>query len=68
MKSRRQLDMYGWTPITEATKREEESFGYRDALCGLPFSNHYSNRISGERLAAYERGYRKGQREDGLVR
>jgi hypothetical protein len=43
--------------------RQEERFGMWDAKTGFPLRNDYSERIAGERLAAYERGFR---RECGL--
>ena len=42
-----------------ADVREERRFGKMDALCGLPLSNHYSSRITGERLSAYTEAFRQ---------
>jgi hypothetical protein len=47
------------TPASAKVLREEERFGRADAKCGLPLRNLYSKRIFGERLVAYERGFRE---------
>ena len=44
--------------VSSAVLREEERFGREDAKNGLPLPNLHSKLISGERLAAYERGFR----------
>jgi hypothetical protein len=39
--------------------REEERFGKMDARSGLGLWNLYSRKLSGDRLAAYEIGFRE---------
>jgi hypothetical protein len=46
-------------PVSPALLREEERFGKWDARTGLTLRNHYSSRIFGKRLAAYERAFRE---------
>jgi hypothetical protein len=46
------------SPLSAVELREVLRFGKSDAKCGLPLRNHYSDRISGERLAAYESAFR----------
>lgn len=55
-----QLDLWCAVPVTvsPAVLREEARFGKWDAKCGLPLRNRYSQRISGDRLAAYESAFR----------
>jgi hypothetical protein len=55
-----QLDLFTASRalVSAKTLREEERFGRLDFITGLPLGNHYSSRINGERLIAYERGYR----------
>jgi hypothetical protein len=64
-----QLDFFTPEPTVEPSSpmvlRTEERYGHSDAKCGLPLPNTYSREISGDRLAAYERGFRA---EVGLMR
>lgn len=53
-----QSDLFGPLPPSAAVLREEARFGEQDARTFLPIRNHYSDRIDGERLAAYERAFR----------
>jgi len=56
----RTLDLFGLpAPPTPTVLRKEERFGTWDARTGLTLPNYYSSRISGERLAAYERSFRE---------
>jgi hypothetical protein len=59
-----QVDLLGPLPTPTAVLREEARFGARDAQSGLPLRNHYSTRISGDRLAAYEGGFRAARRSE----
>jgi hypothetical protein len=55
-----QLDLFGLpVSIPDVVLREERRFGQLDAKTGLAIRNHYSNRISGARLAAYEQAFRE---------
>lgn len=49
--------------ISQTILREEGRFGKWDAKTGLTLRNHYSDRISGERLVAYERAFREERRK-----
>lgn len=42
---------------TSAQPKEEEQFGQRDYQTGLAKENLYSRQLTGERQAAYFRGY-----------
>ena len=46
---------------TEANLRNEERFGRADYLTRLSRENLYSRKLTGERLAAYFRGYAEAQ-------
>ncbi len=59
------LDLFGRpAPLPPNVLREEERFGKWDARTGLTLRNHYSDRISGERLATYERAFREERARD----
>ena len=55
-----QMDLFDAPrPSSLAVLREEGRFGMWDARCGLSLRNYYSDRISGDRLAAYEQAFRQ---------
>jgi hypothetical protein len=59
-----QLDLFASAPaprVADVILREEERFGRADRRTGLPLNNRYSAQISGDRLTAYERGWRAGR-------
>ena len=60
-----QGDLFGSAPPSASVIREEERFGRMDAGSGLGLRSYYSNRLSGERLAAYERGWREERARNG---
>ena len=62
-----QLDLFSVPPAQASQKvlREEHHFGIMDRRSGLGIRNYYSERIGGERLAAYKAGYRGEEQEAG---
>jgi hypothetical protein len=55
-----QLDLFGaLESAAPVSLKEERRFGKWDAKCGLPLKNYYTDRISGERLAAYIEAFRE---------
>src|SRR6266478_5855345 len=70
--STEQPDLFGpQTPpssLSAVELREVLRFGKWDAKCGLSLRNHYSERISGDRLAAYESAFRAERTQIHLKR
>ncbi len=56
-----QGDLFDSAPVSASVIREEEHFGFMDARSGMGLRSYYADRLSGERLAAYRRGWWAGR-------